>query len=131
MIIIDEEEDILIVDSSAKQGGIAQMFKNCFIRGVNYEENRIIKRDVLEEEDCAICLERLFDNEPITSEKVVESTSCMHVFHLHCIIKWTQINKTCPVCRLKIHQLDVITCGVSQKLVDQRDIVENKYLQAT
>ena len=43
-------------------------------------------------EDCPICLEK------ITEDKA-SLQGCVHVFHLNCIKKWLERNRTCPVCR--------------------------------
>jgi len=26
---------------------------------------------------------------------------CNHHFHLHCMIRWTEVNETCPLCKEK------------------------------
>jgi len=59
-------------------------------------------KDELEEEDkpsCAICLLELYD----------ESTKlqCSHVYHKHCIIRWLELNRTCPVCRANINYRNI------------------------
>lgn len=45
---------------------------------------------------CTICLEskRWFHE--------TRKLKCNHNFHMHCIQKWSHINKTCPICRIKI-----------------------------
>ena len=42
--------------------------------------------------ECSICLNKI---NKITFFK----TNCNHNFHLKCIVKWRQINNTCPICR--------------------------------
>ncbi|KAF4372684.1 hypothetical protein F8388_000851 [Cannabis sativa] len=121
MMLDRDEEEVVIV--GAKRYRIIQLLRDCFIKD-NQDDNQTIRYG-LEDEDCAICLEKLFDDEPITIKEVVESKSCMHVFHLQCITKWTQTDKTCPLCRLRLHQLNKRRYKVVG--YDHRDtIVENR-----
>lgn len=41
---------------------------------------------------CCVCLEDLHVAPSV-------SLKCAHCFHEHCIIKWLQLNRRCPVCR--------------------------------
>jgi hypothetical protein len=41
--------------------------------------------------ECSICLE--------TNNYKIIKTNCNHEFHEECLIKWTKISKTCPICR--------------------------------
>lgn len=45
-------------------------------------------------EECMICLENI-------SLLNIATTFCKHKFHKRCIIKWTDENDTCPLCRTK------------------------------
>ncbi|KAF4372935.1 hypothetical protein G4B88_018100 [Cannabis sativa] len=121
MMLDRDEEEVVII--GAKRYRIIQLLRDCFIKD-NQDDNQTIRYG-LEDEDCAICLEKLFDDEPTTIKEVVESKSCMHVFHLQCITKWTQTDKTCPLCRLRLHQLNKRRYKVVG--YDHRDtIVENR-----
>ena len=55
----------------------------------------VVKPDIatltkLKEEQCAICLDLLIENQV--------STSCHHTFHLPCILEWTYRERRCPLC---------------------------------
>lgn len=41
--------------------------------------------------ECAICLS--------TDSNVQETITCGHVFHVHCIQQWLELNHSCPLCR--------------------------------
>ena len=49
---------------------------------------------------CNICLEKI--------EKDVNCsiTECRHKFHTSCLMKWSSINSTCPVCRFKLFETE-------------------------
>lgn len=49
-----------------------------------------------EHKSCPIC----FDDYVDTS--MVLSTECLHFFHEHCLKKWAEKNRTCPICRTAI-----------------------------
>jgi len=49
------------------------------------------------EEQCGICL-----SEYVSNEKITTLPSCLHYFHSSCIVKWLEINKSCPVCRTNV-----------------------------
>lgn len=44
---------------------------------------------------CAICLESL----NVTADHAAKALNCGHVFGRSCIIEWTAIKPTCPLCR--------------------------------
>uniref|UniRef100_A0A803RAQ3 RING-type domain-containing protein n=1 Tax=Cannabis sativa TaxID=3483 RepID=A0A803RAQ3_CANSA len=107
----DEEPPIIVVDH-AKQSCIINLL--CFFRKHN------VRRDNLKDDECVICLEPLLEDNKV----VVEMKKCKHVFHLSCINDWTRINKICPVCRLRVNTVYIVTCtDVSTK--SDRDTVEN------
>ncbi|KAF3322969.1 E3 ubiquitin-protein ligase RING1-like protein [Carex littledalei] len=54
------------------------------------------------EEECSICLEKLFDKE--NKDAVVKETSCGHKYHGKCIDKWLDIHGSCPLCRYNMTQ---------------------------
>lgn len=43
--------------------------------------------------ECSICLNTETNN-------FVKISNCEHIFHHHCIIKWLEINRQCPLCRI-------------------------------
>ena len=45
------------------------------------------------------------------------STSCGHIFHSQCIIKWFETSDFCPVCRTEQHE--------DQFIVFKRNVKEN------
>lgn len=47
----------------------------------------------LDLEPCAICLEDI---------KEPHKTKCNHVFCKDCIVKWSNVNNTCPMCRFNM-----------------------------
>ncbi|KAM6561972.1 hypothetical protein CsatB_021970 [Cannabis sativa] len=109
----DGEEPPIIVIDHAKQSRIIKLL--CFFRKHN------VTRDNLKDDDCVICLERLFE----INKVVVEMKHCKHVFHLSCINDWTRIKKICPVCRLRVNNVYIVTCKeASTKSID-RDAIEN------
>lgn len=59
---------------------------------VNYKRQEITSSS--SSSDCAICLETFADDETCRIFPV-----CNHIFHLHCIDGWLEINVTCPLCR--------------------------------
>jgi hypothetical protein len=65
-----------------------------FKRGEQKDETtkKIVKDDVLVIGiDCSICLDDVGSSKPC-------NLGCGHVFHLDCIIKWKDVNDSCPMC---------------------------------
>lgn len=56
------------------------------------------KTNKSEVESCNICMEDLADGHEM------RRLPCFHTFHKHCIDRWLQINKVCPICRRSIDQ---------------------------
>ncbi|KAJ1699558.1 hypothetical protein LUZ63_008070 [Rhynchospora breviuscula] len=48
------------------------------------------------EEECPICLEKLFNHE---KGEEVKKMPCRHLYHGECIATWLGIHRSCPVCR--------------------------------
>jgi len=46
---------------------------------------------------CPICLEKIYPVE------LISTTECKHTFHRQCLIPWTKINNSCPLCRTMLH----------------------------
>ena len=47
---------------------------------------------------CPICIEPFL----CENQDIVKLNGCSHIFHKECIRKWTENNKTCPICRNSI-----------------------------
>lgn len=47
---------------------------------------------------CAICFDSSFSDIE-TNESRLFKTSCNHIFHYGCLVKWVSSNNTCPTCR--------------------------------
>jgi len=58
---------------------------------------RKYNKDTDKDNKCNICLCDYEEDEDLLS-----LPSCLHCFHKECIIKWLEINKICPICRLDI-----------------------------
>lgn len=41
---------------------------------------------------CSICMDNIFNNE-------IYKTSCDHIFHRNCLLKWLEKKESCPYCR--------------------------------
>ena len=57
------------------------------------------------EDDCIICLERLFD---VPSRTVIASKPCSHLFHLCCITERANIDVMCPICCLTLDEFVLV-----------------------
>ncbi|KAI3944739.1 hypothetical protein MKW98_021197 [Papaver atlanticum] len=53
-------------------------------------------RDVQGEDEvcCAICTEGVIGEDEVTK------LPCSHILHAHCLARWIQKNKSCPLCRM-------------------------------
>ena len=71
---------------------------------------------------CAICLEDLV----IPSHNMC-MTECSHIFHLNCLIRSLEHNKTCPLCRADIpnEQQHNEVMEVSDNIIEQTDLIDN------
>ena len=74
---------------------------------------------------CAICLEDLV----IPSHNMC-MTECSHIFHLNCLIRSLEHNKTCPLCRADIpneqqHHVDNDVIEVNDNIIVEADLIEN------
>ncbi|XP_060195358.1 uncharacterized protein LOC132624626 [Lycium barbarum] len=49
---------------------------------------------------CSICMD-----EPSLGQ-IISVLPCWHFFHLHCIVKWLEINNQCPICRRTLPEND-------------------------
>ncbi|KAI3816331.1 hypothetical protein L1987_16024 [Smallanthus sonchifolius] len=57
-----------------------------------------VKVKLTESEVCAICKDKLINNE----EEVVKQLPCGHMYHGDCIVPWLGSRNTCPVCRYEL-----------------------------
>ncbi|KAJ0725344.1 putative transcription factor C2H2 family [Helianthus annuus] len=57
-----------------------------------------VKVKVTDVEVCAICKDKLVNNE----EEVVKELPCGHLYHGECIVPWLGSRNTCPVCRYEL-----------------------------
>ncbi len=62
------------------------------------------KNDILDyivetsfQDECIICLQK------IESSQQASLLRCGHIYHTHCIYKWFQKKKECPLCDIYIH----------------------------
>ncbi|KQJ86429.1 hypothetical protein BRADI_4g05435v3, partial [Brachypodium distachyon] len=55
------------------------------------------------EQDCAVCLDELFDDGGGGGmKKKLRMMPCSHSFHERCIFRWLRLNRRCPTCRFEI-----------------------------
>lgn len=59
--------------------------------------NNLVYNEIINNQDCSICVEPLNDN-------IAIKLKCNHIFHQKCLQEWLQKskNKDCPLCRKKI-----------------------------
>lgn len=74
---------------------------NALIQSLKVVERREEEKT---EEECTICLEKMFDNE--NKETVVKETPCGHRYHGECIDTWLEIHVSCPLCRYNMTRDD-------------------------
>ena len=76
---------------------------SCLTACCRYHESRETKKsilgekilftDIMSSDECSICLEKFKVDDKIILLK------CSHKYHSHCITKWFDKDKTCPICR--------------------------------
>jgi hypothetical protein len=74
---------------------------------------------------CAICLEDLVIPSPNMC-----MTECSHIFHLNCLLRSREHNRTCPLCRADIpndqqHNIDNDVIEVNDNIIEEADLIEN------
>ena len=65
----------------------------------NYNYNTVKILNEIDNEDCSICLEKLYDEE---NNKEIISLDCNHLFHKECVDPWITRNRNCPLCKRNI-----------------------------
>ena len=65
----------------------------------NYNYNTVKILNEIDNEDCSICLDKLYDEE---SNKEIISLDCNHLFHKECVDPWITRNRNCPLCKRNI-----------------------------
>ena len=58
-------------------------------------QNRFVSTADNIEEDCAICLDPLFEQD-------IYETQCNHRFHVDCLSSWLRTGSTCPLCNARM-----------------------------
>ena len=64
-----------------------------------YNYNTVKILNDIDNEDCSICLDKLYDEE---SNKEIISLDCNHLFHKECVDPWITRNRNCPLCKRNI-----------------------------
>jgi len=54
------------------------------------------------EEGCVIC------HEPLSAGQSVRRLPCLHLFHKRCIQTWLSVRPTCPLCNLKLENMESV-----------------------
>lgn len=62
--------------------------------------------------NCPICAELFLPSDD------VQCTTCGHMFHHHCLLQWLERSKTCPQCRHKCTQRNIIKVYFNQANLD-------------
>lgn len=65
----------------------------------NHLEPLLLKKETItlnQNETCTICLELLKKND------IISTLNCNHRYHHVCIKKWTEKERTCPLCRVTL-----------------------------
>ncbi|GMH30229.1 hypothetical protein Nepgr_032072 [Nepenthes gracilis] len=93
----DEEESVVIVRVLRSWRGVATAYPTK--PGLVHAKpnwNLVLlqqKGDDEDGEECAICIDEIDDGGACVE------TSCRHLFHLPCILRWLADNESCPLCR--------------------------------
>lgn len=75
-------------------------------------------------DECSICLECI----SVSTTGRVEM-SCSHSFHLKCIGKWLNKNSSCPMCRTKPSEMEILEEAVPAYGINSR-INFNEYMSS-
>jgi hypothetical protein len=74
----------------------------------NYKYEEVNVEEELETAECAICLNSLHSDPPVSSESELDvdfrlmRTPCKHKYHTSCLLVWMKIKLECPQCRAKL-----------------------------
>jgi hypothetical protein len=81
---------------------------NTHSKGVNKNilnllpKNKVNDINKLDEKKCVICLEYFVNGDVLTT------IPCFHLFHPKCINEWFKSKNTCPICKTKINEENII-----------------------
>lgn len=62
----------------------------------NNDQQQQQQQQTQHQDTCVVCLDKFQRN------KNLIKLNCQHVFHGHCILRWIQTKKKCPLCQVKI-----------------------------
>lgn len=74
----------------------------------NYKYEEVNVEEEVETAECAICLNSLLADPPVSSEGALGAefklmrTPCRHKYHTACLLVWMGIKLECPQCRAKL-----------------------------
>lgn len=74
----------------------------------NYKYEEVNVEEEVETAECAICLNSLLADPPVSSEGELGAefklmrTPCRHKYHTACLLVWMGIKLECPQCRAKL-----------------------------
>jgi hypothetical protein len=61
------------------------------------------------EDSCCICYHAYnFATMEHEAEDPFQLAACGHVFGAACITRWAQTNKTCPLCRMRLEEVELL-----------------------
>jgi hypothetical protein len=93
----------------------------------HYDDNQINSNSLVIPDECFICYEIRTNKEnyPISLKSQInyeKSCGCDGWIHKQCFDIWYKKQKTCPVCRLEIHEKKNIACAVVNVSSQPNDI---------
>ena len=74
--------------------------------------NKIRAEEEAEDDECAICMEKLYGVDFTGRLK-----KCSHTFCFQCIHKWSETETTCPMCKCEFREV-IKESGAKQRAVD-------------
>lgn len=107
----EEQEDEILnsalnhYEQNSQQGNMEALLSNMIHQKVisklpvsnSNTESTLPEDNVISTDECPICFYPGLTKSGITP--------CNHLFHGHCIQKWLQISKYCPICRIDISSM--------------------------
>ncbi|KAL7167101.1 hypothetical protein ACSBR2_037721 [Camellia fascicularis] len=61
--------------------------------------------------ECVVCLSEFEDTEVLRL-----LTKCRHAFHMNCIDNWLESHSSCPLCRYKFDEVELMNCTYTNSL---------------